>query len=288
MHPFVIDADGALYVDVASATNSCQQRNRQFQSPGIKPCTELQTRGGIWRFEAAQSAQKFSPAQRYASGIRNADGIAVDADGRGLYATQQGRDQLHQNWPAFYKPEEEATQPAEVLLKISRGADYGWPECYFDAIQDKLVLAPEYGGNGGRAIGECATKVAPVAGFAAHWAPNDVVIYPGGSFPERYRNGAFIAFHGSWDRAPYPQGGYNIVFQPLSAGRASERCVVFAELCRGRQGPRTCRASPGGRRGRARRCAVRFGRCRRAHLSDRVCRRSRGGGRCRHAMSPRG
>jgi glucose/arabinose dehydrogenase len=143
MHPFVIDADGALYVDVASATNSCQQRNRQFQSPGIKPCTELQTRGGIWRFEAAQSAQKFSPAQRYASGIRNADGIAVDADGRGLYATQQGRDQLHQNWPAFYKPEEEATQPAEVLLKISRGADYGWPECYFDAIQDKLVLAPE-------------------------------------------------------------------------------------------------------------------------------------------------
>jgi len=229
MHPFVIDADGALYVDVASATNSCQQRNRQFQSPGIKPCTELQTRGGIWRFEAAQSAQKFSPAQRYASGIRNADGIAVDADGRGLYATQQGRDQLHQNWPAFYKPEEEATQPAEVLLKISRDADYGWPECYFDAIQDKLVLAPEYGGNGGRAIGECATKVAPVAGFAAHWAPNDVVIYPGGSFPERYRNGAFIAFHGSWDRAPYPQGGYNIVFQPLSAGRASGRCVVFAD-----------------------------------------------------------
>jgi len=79
MHPFVIDADGALYVDVASATNSCQKGNRQFESPGINPCTELETRGGIWRFDASKTGQKFSPAERYATGIRNADGIAVAA-----------------------------------------------------------------------------------------------------------------------------------------------------------------------------------------------------------------
>ena len=48
MHPFVIDADGALYVDVASATNACQERNRMTKSPGVNPCTELETRGGIW------------------------------------------------------------------------------------------------------------------------------------------------------------------------------------------------------------------------------------------------
>jgi glucose/arabinose dehydrogenase/mono/diheme cytochrome c family protein len=231
MHPFVIDADGALYVDVASATNSCQEGNRTLHSPGIQPCVELETRGGIWRFDANRTQQRFSPAARYATGIRNADGIAVARGGHGIYATQHGRDQLYQNWPELYRPEEEATQPAEELLKVQPGGDYGWPECYFDEIQGRLVLAPEYGGNGGRAVGVCADKLAPVASFPAHWAPNDVVIYAGTSFPKRYHGGAFIAFHGSWDRAPYPQGGYNVVYQPLPASGRADRsqCEVFAD-----------------------------------------------------------
>lgn len=231
MHPFVIDADGMLYVDVASATNACQARNRQTNAPGITPCVELETRGGIWRYDASKLNQRFSRADRYATGIRNADGIAVAAGGHGIYATQHGRDQLHDNWPALYKPEEEATQPAEELLHVKEGGDYGWPTCYFDEIQGKLVLAPEFGGDGGNKIGPCAEKLAPIASFPAHWAPNDVTIYTGESFPARYRGGAFIAFHGSWDRAPYPQGGYNIVFQPLGPGDATDRtqCEVFAD-----------------------------------------------------------
>ena len=229
MHPFAIDADGVLYVDVASATNSCQELNRQFQSPGIKPCSELETRGGIWIYDAGKTGQKFSPAERYATGVRNADGIAVAAGGHGIYATQHGRDQLHQNFPALYKAEEEATQPAEELLRVRKGGDYGWPECYFDEVQGKLVLAPEYGGDGGKAVGVCAQKLAPLAAFPAHWAPNDLVFYSGTSFPEHYRGGAFIAFHGSWDRAPYPQGGYNVVFQPLSTTAAAGRCEIFAD-----------------------------------------------------------
>ena len=229
MHPFVIDADGALYVDVASATNSCQQRNRQFAAPGITPCTELETRGGIWVYDANRIGQTFSAAQRYATGIRNADGLAVQASGHGIYATQHGRDQLHQNFPALYKPEDEATQPAEELLRVRKDGDYGWPECYFDEVRGKLVLAPEYGGDGGKAIGDCGQKLAPLASFPAHWAPTDVVIYTGKSFPAHYRGGAFIAFHGSWDRAPYPQGGYNIVFQPLPTNAAAKRCEIFAD-----------------------------------------------------------
>jgi glucose/arabinose dehydrogenase/mono/diheme cytochrome c family protein len=229
MHPFVIDASGALYVDVATATNSCQERNRQFESPGINPCTELETRGGIWLFDANKTGQKFSAAERYASGIRNADGIAVAPGGHGIYATQHGRDQLHQNFPALYKPEEEATQPAEELLRVRQGGDYGWPECYYDEVRGRLVLAPEYGGDGGKAVGVCVQKLAPVASFPAHWAPNDVVIYTGKSFPAHYHDGAFIAFHGSWDRAPYPQGGYNIVFQALPAQGAAARCEIFAD-----------------------------------------------------------
>ncbi|HXY96811.1 MAG TPA: c-type cytochrome [Steroidobacteraceae bacterium] len=231
MHPFAIDADGTLYVDVASATNACQERNRQLKSPGIASCKELETRGGIWRYDARQTGQRFSAAERYATGIRNADGIAVAAGGHGIYATQHGRDQLRDNWPELYRPEEEATQPAEELLHVQEGGDYGWPECYFDEVQGRLVLAPEYGGDGGRQIGPCAQKLAPTASFPAHWAPNDLTIYTGESFPARYHGGAFIAFHGSWDRAPYPQGGYNIVFQPLGAGDATDRgqCEVFAD-----------------------------------------------------------
>ena len=228
MHPFVFDSNGWMYVDVATATNACQSENRQLRSPGINPCTELETRGGIWRYKADEQNQKFSPAARYATGIRNAEGLVVDDAGR-IYVTQQGRDQLHANWPRLYKPVEEATLPAEELMRLNQGGDYGWPECYYDGAQRKLVLAPEYGGDGGKRVGVCANKIEPVASFPAHWAPNGMALYNKEEFPARYRGGVFIAFHGSWDRAPYPQGGYNVVFQALHDGRASGVCEVFAD-----------------------------------------------------------
>ncbi len=229
MHPFAIDKNGSLFVDVASATNSCQAQNRMPNVPGDKPCAELKTRGGIWRYDANKTGQQFSPAARYATGIRNADGIAIDPSGAGLYATQHGRDELSENWPKLYTPEQGANLPAEELLRVEQGADYGWPECYFDDTQNKLVLAPEYGGYGGKTIGACAGKKEPIASFPAHWAPNDLVLYGGDQFPAAYRDGAFIAFHGSWNRAPFPQGGYNVVFQPLKDGKPSGKYVVFAD-----------------------------------------------------------
>jgi glucose/arabinose dehydrogenase/mono/diheme cytochrome c family protein len=229
MHPFAIDADGSLYVDVASATNACQAKNRTPKSRGIDPCTELETRGGIWRFDANKTNQTFSPAERYATGIRNGEGFAIDTTGNHLFVTQHGRDQLHTNWPDLYKADEEATLPAEELLLLTRGGDYGWPECYYDAAQRKLVLAPEYGGDGGKKLGPCAAKSAPIAAFPAHWAPNGMARYDKPQFPARYHNGVFIAFHGSWNRAPYPQGGYNVVFQALAGDHATGQCEVFAD-----------------------------------------------------------
>ncbi len=228
MHPFIINAEGSMFVDVATATNSCQLKNRTLKSPGVDPCTELETRGGIWRYDANKTNQTFSPAERFATGIRNGEGFAIDASGR-MFGTQHGRDQLRMNWPDLYKPDQEATLPAEELLLLKQGGDYGWPECYYDAFVQKLVLAPEYGGDGGKKIGVCADKIAPVAAYPAHWAPNALVLYNKTQFPARYHDGVFIAFHGSWDRAPYPQGGYNVVFQALAGDKTSGQCEVFAD-----------------------------------------------------------
>lgn len=228
MHPFAIDGDGWIYVDLASPSNSCQRRNRMLESPGIKPCPQLKTRGGIWRYDANKLSQRFSPAARYATGIRNADGIVVDSSGHRVYATQQGRDELGQSWPGLFTPEQGAYLPAEELLHVVQGGDYGWPYCYYDGVRQQLVLAPEYGGNG-KKVGLCARKLGPVAAFPAHWAPNDVTLYYGKQFPKRYYGGAFIAFHGSWNRAPFPQQGYDVVFQPLADGKASAQCEVFAD-----------------------------------------------------------
>jgi glucose/arabinose dehydrogenase/mono/diheme cytochrome c family protein len=228
MHPFIINADGSMYVNLGTATNSCQLKNRTLKSPGVQPCTELETRGGIWRYDANKTNQTFSTAERFATGIRNTEGFGIDASAR-IFVTQHGRDQLHANWPDLYKPEQEATQPAEELLVLKANGDYGWPECYYDAFAQKLVLAPEYGGDGGKAIGVCANKIAPIAAFPAHWAPNAMVLYDKKQFPARYRGGVFIAFHGSWDRAPYAQDGYNVVFQALDGDGASGQCEIFAD-----------------------------------------------------------
>ncbi len=228
MHPFIIDAKGSMFVDVATATNSCQPKNRQPKIPGADPCIELETRGGVWRYDASKTNQMFSPAERFSTGIRNAEGFAFDAAGR-LFVTQHGRDQLRTNWPDLYKADEEATLPAEEVMLLKSGGDYGWPKCYYDPFQQKLVLAPEYGGDGGKTVGVCANKLPPAAAFPAHWAPNAMVHYDKQQFPARYRDGVFIAFHGSWNRAPYPQGGYNVVFQPLAGDHASGNCEIFAD-----------------------------------------------------------
>jgi glucose/arabinose dehydrogenase/mono/diheme cytochrome c family protein len=228
MHPFIINPAGSMYVDVATATNSCQPQNRQPKIPGANPCTELETRGGVWRYDANKTNQTFSPAERFATGIRNAEGFAIDSAGR-LFVTQHGRDQLRTNWPDLYESDQEATLPAEEVMLLKSGGDYGWPVCYYDPFQQKLVLAPEYGGDGGKAVGACANKLPPAAAFPAHWAPNAMVHYDKKQFPARYRNGVFIAFHGSWNRAPYPQGGYNVAFQPLAGDRGSGNCEIFAD-----------------------------------------------------------
>lgn len=207
-----------LFVNIGAPSNACQVQDRQPQSPGQDPCPELETRAGIWRFDVRRTGQTQGDGERWATGIRNAVAITVDSRGT-LWAAQHGRDNLVQNWPAHFDTTESAELPAEELLRVSRGDDFGWPYCFYDGAARKKVLAPEYGGNGER-VGRCARAKNPVAALPAHWAPNGLVFYEGSQFPARYRGGAFIAFHGSWNRAPRPQGGYNVVFVPLTRNSA--------------------------------------------------------------------
>jgi glucose/arabinose dehydrogenase len=227
MHPIAIDSSGNLFVNLGSDTNACQVKDRTPGSPGQRPCRELAMRAGIWRFSGERTGQRFTPRARYATGIRNAGGLAVDAGGA-FYATQHGRDQLAENWPKLFDWQQSARLPAEELLRIEQGGDYGWPYCYYDPERRSRVVAPEYGGDG-KEIGECAGKGAPVAAFPAHWAPTALAFYTATAFPEKYRGGAFIAFHGSWNRAPEPQEGYNVVFQPMADGKPSGDFEVFAD-----------------------------------------------------------
>lgn len=220
-----IGAGNALFVNVGSASNSCQVQDRGNRSPGEMPCRELATRAGTWRYSTTGTNQPHVAGARFATGIRNGMGLAVHPSGT-LHVTQHGRDQLTQNWgrDEVYGAE----NPGEVLLAARQGDDFGWPHCYYSHETKSLVLAPEYGGDG-TAVGRCSTAKREVAAFPGHWAPMSILFYSGRQLPARYRNGAFIAFHGSWNRAPQPQAGYNVVFQPMdAAGKATGNYEVFA------------------------------------------------------------
>jgi glucose/arabinose dehydrogenase len=225
---FAIAPDGSLFVNVGSATNSCQLQERQTESRGREPCTELDTRAGVWLYDATPTGQRFSPAGRYATGIRNATGLAIEPSTGALYAASHGRDLLFQNWPRLFTAEQSAELPAEELIQISHGDDFGWPYCYWDGIQRRRVLAPEYGGDGST-VGRCVRYKGTVSALPAHWAPNALTFYTGSSFPPRYHGGAFIAMHGSWNRAPQRQEGYNVVFVPFTSGSSAGAWEVFAD-----------------------------------------------------------
>jgi hypothetical protein len=89
-------------------------------------------------------------------------------------------------------------------------------------------LGPEYGGDR-EIIGRCAIMQDPILAFPAHWAPNGIHFYNGEQFPPKYRRGAFVAFHGGFNRAPLPNEGFNVVFVPFAGDRPAGGWEVFAD-----------------------------------------------------------
>ena len=225
---FLITSDGAMYVNVGSPSNACQVKDRALESPGKDPCEDLATRAGIWRFQANATNQRFSPEARFVTGARNSTGMMLGPDGR-IFAMVHGRDQLTQNWPkVFTDSVYGAENPAETMILVEQGRDYGWPYCYYAFDQKRLVDAPEFGGDGKR-NSRCADKSAPVATYPAHWSPLGLMLYSGSTFPAKYRGGAFITFHGSWNRLRGQQAGGKIVFQPMVNGMPSGQYEIFAD-----------------------------------------------------------
>ena len=222
-----LDNAGNLYVNIGAPSNACQLVDRTPASPGQTPCPLLEKAGGIWQFHADHPNQSYSEGTRYATGIRNVVGLDWNSQNNNLYVVQHGRDQLNYLYPDKFTDQQNADLPAEELLMVKKGTDAGWPYCYYDGIQKKKVQSPEYGGDG-KKQGDCGSKEQPLMAFPAHWAPNALLFYTGNMFPAKYRNGAFIAFHGSWNRSPYKQGGYNVVFVPFSNGKPSGDYEVFA------------------------------------------------------------
>ncbi len=226
---FTFDGSGNIYVNVGAPSNACMEQSRTPGSKGQDPCPQREWQGSIWRFNATTSGQtQQEDGHQYCMGIRNCVALDWDTETNSLFAVQHGRDQLNTLWPDLFTAEQNAELPAEEFLQINDGDDFGWPFCYYDQIQDVKVLSPEYGGDGSE-VGRCEDKKDPILAFPGHLAPNDLLFYQGDMFPERYQQGAFIAFHGSWNRAPEPQEGYYVVFVPFENGSPSGEWEVFAD-----------------------------------------------------------
>lgn len=223
-----LDNNQNIYVNVGAPSNSCQVQDRTPSSPGQDPCPILDNAGGIWKFSATQLNQSQPQGTRYATGLRNVVGLDWNSSVNDLYVMQHGRDQLSFLFPEIFTDSMSAELPAEEFFRVKEGMDFGWPYCYYDHLQSKKVLAPEYGGDG-QTVGRCESAEKPILAFPGHWAPNALLFYTGDQFPARYKNGAFIAFHGSWNRAPLRQGGYFVAFVPMNNGMPSGDWEIFAE-----------------------------------------------------------
>lgn len=231
--PLAFDNKGNMFVPFGSPSDACHDIAQYGPvgfpgGAGLDPCPELEKHAGIWRFDANKTGLTQDDGQRYATGIRSVVGMQWNPHDENVYAVVNGIDNFHTIYPDLFSSWQAAVLPAETLIKVTEGADFGWPYAYYDHMQEKNVLAPAYGGDG-KKTERAAEFDEPVIGFPGHWAPMDLLFYRGDQFPARYKEGVFVAFHGSTDRSPYPQAGYIVCFVPLENGKAIGNWEIFAD-----------------------------------------------------------
>ena len=177
-----VDPDGWIYVNIGAPSNACQEQSRTTGSPGLDPCPQLEQHAGIWRWKGDVTDQRRVDGELYAGGIRNAIAQTWDPVYGGLYLGQMGRDGLGALWPELFDSERNAELPAEEFFRVEQGANYGWPYCYYDHVQQKKVLAPEYGGDG-KTVGRCSEFAGPQVVFPGHYSPSSIDFYHADRFP---------------------------------------------------------------------------------------------------------
>ena len=178
--------NGRMVVSVGSSCNVCVEDDPR--------------RAAILIYDDATGAN----GRLFATGLRNAVGLAVQPGSGALWAADNGRDLLGDD------------VPPETLYVVNDGDHFGWPACHAGTIID-----PEFGG-----AGACAGVVQPALTWQAHSAPLGLAFYSGDAFPEAYRGDLFIALHGSWNR-PQPVG-YEVLRVPFDGGAPSGPAEVFA------------------------------------------------------------
>lgn len=226
--PLAFDGKGHIFVPFGAPSDACQVENRLPGSPGMRPCPILDSNAGVWMFDENKRNQfRTTDGIKVATGLRSLVAMTWNAQDSTLYCVGHGRDGLVNGWPQFYNEWQSALLPSEAFYKLKPGANAGWPYYYFDQMKGKVMVNPEYGGDGTIENTDKSIET-PIVGFPGHYAPNDLLFYTGNQFPDRYKNGAFIAFHGSTIRAPYPQGGYIVAFVPFVNGKP-QKWEVFAD-----------------------------------------------------------
>jgi len=164
-----------LFLAMGSSCNVCRETDAR--------------RAAITRYLTDVSSE-----QIFATGLRNAVGLAFRPGTSELWATNNGRDMLGDNLPP------------DTVQRVQEGDNFGWPDCHAGRIID-----PDYGGKQA-----CQGIAQPQIEFEAHSAPLGLTFYAGAQFPTEYQGGLFVAFHGSWNRSV--PTGYKVVFIPFSNG----------------------------------------------------------------------
>ena len=194
-HPYrtlVAGPDGDLYVAVGSQCNNCVETNPEAAT--------------VLRMRPDGSARSV-----YARGLRNTLGMAFGPVDRVLYGFDHGSDDRGDD------------VPTEELNAIVANRHYGWPFCWGDRQVDmKQQNEPE---NSTRAD-FCPTTQPPALTYTAHAAPIGLVFYTGSQFPAKYRNSAFVAMRGSWNRGQ--PSGYRVVFVQFDASGKPRAIEDFA------------------------------------------------------------
>jgi glucose/arabinose dehydrogenase len=185
LRTLAIGPDNLLYISVGSDCDACNEPNPEHAT--------------ILRSTLAGQAAGMRTT--VARGLRNTIGFGWHPVTQAWWGMDQGSDWRGNNLP----PEE--------LNAIMAGKNYGWPYCYGERVVDPIIQDPP----GQTKAAYCATTEPPVLLNQAHQSPIGFAFYTGTAFPERYRNGAFVAFHGSWNRKPAT--GYRVAFVPFVNGQ---------------------------------------------------------------------